>query len=98
VKGERLVVFAIPVPGGGNDTEELAALITRQVEQRLGKPFKPSNVHIVTQLPKTRSSKVMRRIIKRIYADLPLGDLSALDNPTALDEIRNVVGKPEIAP
>ncbi len=35
----------------------------------------------------------MRRVIKRIYCDLPLGDLSALDNPASLDEIRDVVEK-----
>jgi acetyl-CoA synthetase len=93
VKGERLVVFVIPVPGWGNDQAELAASITSRVEQRLGKPFKPSAVHVVTQLPRTRSSKVMRRIIKRIYCNLPLGDLSALDNPASLDEIQSVIDK-----
>ena len=93
VKGERLVVFVVPVPGWGNDQEGLAASITSRVEQRLGKPFKPSNVHVVTQLPKTRSSKVMRRVIKRICCELPLGDLSALDNPASLDEIQTVINK-----
>jgi acetyl-CoA synthetase len=42
----------------------------------------------VAQLPKTRSSKIMRRVIRSVYCGLPAGDLSSLDNPAALDEIR----------
>jgi acetyl-CoA synthetase len=56
----------------------------------MGKPFKPAAVHFVSQLPKTRSSKVMRRLIRNIYSGLPLGDISSLDNPSALDGIQQI--------
>lgn len=88
VKGQKLVVFVIPSPQWDGDGARLAEAVGRQVEQRLGKPFRPANVHIVRQFPKTRSSKVMRRLIRAAYTEQPLGDLSALDNPSALDEIR----------
>ncbi|MGC4250256.1 MAG: AMP-binding protein [Sphingobium sp.] len=92
-KGEKLVVFATTVPDWSGEEADLSAQVTKHLEQRLGKPFKPSNVYRVQQLPKTRSSKVMRRLVKRICANQPLGDLSALDNPDALDEIRRVLGQ-----
>lgn len=88
VKGQKLVVFVVPALGGGADA--LAASICAHVEARLGKPFRPSHVHVVEQLPKTKSSKIMRRLIRSTYIGLPLGDLSSLDNLAALDEIRRV--------
>jgi acetyl-CoA synthetase len=90
-KGEKLVIFLIPTPGWDGNRTMLERQVTAHVEQRMGKPFKPSRVHIIAQLPKTRSSKVMRRLIKRICSDQPLGDLSALDNPQALDAVRAAI-------
>ena len=89
-KGEKLVVFIVVKPGWNGDLQTQSDLICRHVEQRMGKPFRPSAVHFVAMLPKTRSSKVMRRVIRKVYTDEPLGDLSALDNPASLDEIRAV--------
>lgn len=91
VKGEKLLIFTIASPA--TDHADLARMITDHVGTRLGKPFRPSRVYQVSMLPKTRSSKVMRRLIKRICNDQPLGDLSALDNPAALDEIRRVLNE-----
>ena len=84
-KGQKLVVFVVPKPGV---TDDLPALVTGHVEKRLGKPFRPGKVHVVGQLPKTRSSKIMRRVIRSVYCGQPPGDLSSLDNPAALDEVR----------
>ncbi|MGE0314274.1 MAG: AMP-binding protein [Lautropia sp.] len=90
VKGQRLVVFVV---GEGKPSSDAAVdddMVMHHLERRLGRPFRPSRVHWVTQLPKTRSAKIMRRLIRSVYGDLPLGDLSALDNPPALEEIRRV--------
>jgi acetyl-CoA synthetase len=62
-------------------------MISQHAEKRLGKSFRPGRVHIVQQLPKTRTSKVMRRVIRGVYCGTPTGDLSSLDNPSALEEI-----------
>jgi len=67
---------------------QVAQQVSQHVDKRLGRPFRPSAVHVVSQLPKTRSSKIMRRVIRSVYCSLPAGDLSSLDNPAALDEIR----------
>ncbi len=65
-----------------------AARHARTSTSGMGRPFRPRRVHVVAQLPKTRSSKIMRRVIRSVYSNLPPGDLSSLDNPAALDEIR----------
>jgi acetyl-CoA synthetase len=87
-KGQRLVVFVVRAPGAQGAEGDLARQVTSLVEDQLGRPFRPAAVHCVAQLPKTRSSKVMRRVIRSVYCDTPAGDLSSLDNPAALDEIR----------
>jgi acetyl-CoA synthetase len=92
-KGQKLVVFVVPAPIAAAAAEELALRVTNLVDRRLGRPFRPSAVHVVAQLPKTRSSKIMRRLIRSVYCDLPAGDLSSLDNPAALDGIRALVRK-----
>lgn len=84
-KGQKLVIFV--VTSGCPDPIALGARVTRHVENRMGRPFRPSAVHLVRQLPKTRSSKIMRRVLRSAYCGLPPGDLSALDNPAALDDI-----------
>jgi acetyl-CoA synthetase len=86
-KGQKLVVFLVPSPGCAAD-DALLAEVAQRVADRLGRPFRPSAVHAVTQLPKTRSSKIMRRVIRSVYTGAPPGDLSSLDNPSALDQIR----------
>nr|WP_322060068.1 AMP-binding protein [Paraburkholderia sp. J63] len=87
-KGQKLVVFVVPKPGSTSEIAVLEAAVSAHVDKRLGRPFRPGRVHVVEQLPKTRSSKIMRRVIRSVYCGLPPGDLSSLDNPAALDEVR----------
>ncbi len=63
---------------------ELKALVSRD----MGKPLAPSKIHFVAALPKTRNAKVMRRVIRSAYLGEAPGDLSALENPLSIDEIR----------
>lgn len=83
VKGEAIVLFVVPRPGKRPSPEE----ISRFVADELGKPYQPGVVHVVEDLPKTRSQKILRRLIKEKYLGLPLGDTSSLMNPEALDAL-----------
>lgn len=84
-KGQKLVLFVVAADPAAPQLEtELGA----RIEERLGKPFRPDRVHVVAQLPKTRNAKVMRRVVRRVYLGEPPGDISALENPAALDAIR----------
>jgi len=87
-KGQRLVVFVIKAAHVDLTSDEIAYRVSDHIERDLGRPFRPSAVHVVNQFPKTRSSKVMRRVIRNVYSGVSPGDLSSLDNPAALEEIR----------
>ena len=87
-KGQKLVVFVVPKSDATASAADLQAAVSGHVDKRLGRPFRPGRVHVVGQLPKTRSSKIMRRVIRSVYCGQPPGDLSSLDNPDALDEVR----------
>ena len=88
VKGQKLVVFVILTAGAPESRVELEQMVARHMDTRLGRPFRPSAIHVVEQLPKTRSSKIMRRVIRSVYCGRSPGDLSSLDNPAAIDMIR----------
>ncbi len=53
----------------------------------MGKPLAPSEIHFVSSLPKTRNAKVMRRVIRSAYLGEDPGDLSALEDPGAVEAI-----------
>ena len=89
-KGHRLVVFVVPdeMSTEAQTDDDLCEQIKRIVARKVGREFAPSEVHVVGELPKTRSGKVMRRLIKRAYERQPLGDIASLENPGALCAIR----------
>ena len=87
VKGSELVLFAVTRPGVvGSDA--LRRELHEMVVAEMGKPLAPKAILFVSDLPKTRNAKVMRRVIRSAYLGLELGDTSSLVNPQAVDEIR----------
>jgi acetyl-CoA synthetase len=70
-----------------NHQSSLASELRELVARDMGKPLAPSKIHFVSALPKTRNAKVMRRVIRAAYLGEDPGDLSALENPQAVDEI-----------
>ncbi|MFD1018333.1 AMP-binding protein [Thalassobacillus hwangdonensis] len=93
VKGEEAVAFVVLNPKF-EASDELMASIKQHLTDMLGKALAPSKVYSVSDLPKTRNAKVMRRAIKSGYLNKESGDLSALENPHAVEEIRSL-GKQE---
>ena len=92
VKGEQIWCFVVTTPGAEPD-EALAAELTMVVADHLGKSFRPSRVLFVEELPKTRSAKIVRRALRAAAAGEDPGDLSSLENPAALDDVRAAVAK-----
>jgi acyl-coenzyme A synthetase/AMP-(fatty) acid ligase len=78
---------AAPRPDPPDSTEMIEALRT-QVASTIGKIARPSAIYLVSELPKTRSGKIMRRLLRDVAEGRPLGDTSTLLDPTAFDEIR----------
>ena len=86
LKGEALVCFVV-LRTGQEPSQELAERLKDRVAEALGKPLRPKTVNFVGDLPKTRNAKILRRVVKAVYLGLEPGDLSALENPAALDAI-----------
>jgi acetyl-CoA synthetase len=89
LKGEAIVCFCVLKPGH-NPSAELGTSLNSSVGRELGKPLTPRETRFVHDLPKTRNSKIMRRVIRAAYLGLELGDLSSLENPAAVEEIRSL--------
>jgi acetyl-CoA synthetase len=88
-KGETVWAFWVPRPGVD---EDVSAELRELVATQLGKPFAPSLVRRVAQLPKTRSQKIMRRAVRAAALGTAQADLSGAENPDAVNDIRAAVG------
>ncbi len=90
MRGEALICYCVLKPGN-EASAPLAADLQDQVARALGKPLRPEAIKFVADLPKTRNAKVMRRIIRATHLGQDVGDLSALENPASIEEIRKAV-------
>ena len=87
VKGEAIVCFAVLGPGL-EPSAELASELTAAVVEEVGKLGRPQEIFFVPDLPKTRSAKIVRRLVKACYLGVEeLGDLSSIQNPESLATI-----------
>ncbi|MEO6052001.1 MAG: AMP-binding protein [Pyrinomonadaceae bacterium] len=86
MKGTAMVAFCV-LSGSAGKMPALQLDLKELVAHDMGKPLMPSKIHFVSSLPKTRNAKVMRRVIRAAYLGEDPGDLSALEDPAAFDEI-----------
>ena len=86
VKGEAAVCFCV-LRRADEASETLRTELSDRVAQQMGKALKPEKVLFVRDLPKTRSAKIMRRVIRATYLGREPGDLSSLENPDAVKAI-----------
>jgi acetyl-CoA synthetase len=87
VKGEAIVCFVTLRPGGA-PSDALRAELEARVAAELGRALRPERVLFVADLPRTRSGKIMRRVIRAAHLGADAGDLSSLENPAAVAAIR----------
>jgi len=90
IKGEDIVSFVVLKPGF-NPSENLREELKGQVVKVMGKTLKPRDIKFVTDLPKTRSAKILRRIIKATFLGKDVSDISSVENPNAVEEIKNAI-------
>lgn len=87
IKLNELVVFCVLTPGT-EPSEDLREELKQSVAIAMGKPLTPKAVLFVSDLPKTRNAKVMRRMIRAAYLGEDPGDTASLVNPEAVEEIK----------
>ncbi len=94
IKGQVPIVFATLKAAVDADTRaDAARALQQRVVEQLGAIARPARVYLVTALPKTRSGKLLRRSIQATAESRDAGDLSTLDDPNALEEIRCAIAR-----
>ncbi|MGH3578501.1 MAG: AMP-binding protein, partial [Mycobacterium sp.] len=96
IRGRMVEVYASLKPGH-EPGPDMQAKVTKAVETQIGKIARPKNVWIVPDMPKTRSGKIMRRVIASISNFADVGDVTTLANPEVVDGIRHQVQRAKVA-
>jgi len=102
VKGRVPVVYVSLKPGF-SPNKAVQEKVTITIETMIGKIARPKNIHVVPDMPKTRSGKIMRRVLAAIENRMDTGDITTLANPDIVEQIRVLVqgqdaGKPQEGP
>ena len=87
VKGEGIVLF-VTLKEGISASSGLRKELVRHLRQVIGPVASPDEVHFVDSLPKTRSGKIMRRVLKAVASGQSLGDLTTLENEASVEEVK----------
>ena len=91
IKGEVIIVFAVLKDGVTTDETILEKNLFNKIRTDIGPIATPKQIYFVSKLPKTRSGKIMRRLLKSIASGEKIGDTSTLDDPSAVAEIQKIV-------
>jgi acetyl-CoA synthetase len=87
VKGEVPVAFVV-LRSGFTPSDELRAELIKQIRTAIGPIATPDAIIIVNKLPKTRSGKIMRRLLKAVLSGAPLGDTSTIEDEGSIEDIK----------
>jgi acetyl-CoA synthetase len=93
----RVVEVYVSLKPGNEPSKELEAKVSSAIDTEIGKIARPKNVWIVPDMPKTRSGKIMRRVIASISNFADVGDVTTLANPEIVDSIRQHVQTAKVA-
>lgn len=89
IKGQGIYAYVVVDSNQSTDSEDMRASVIESVSEGIGKIAKPDKIQIVTGLPKTRSGKIMRRILRKIAEGekTSFGDTSTLLDPAVVEDI-----------
>ena len=93
----RAVEMYVSLKPGLAPSKEMEEKVAKAIETEIGKVARPKNVWIVADMPKTRSGKIMRRVIAGISNFADVGDISTLANPEIVEDIRHHVQTEKVA-
>jgi len=93
----RMVEMYVSLKPGFEAGPEMEAKVTKAIETEIGKIARPKNVWIVPDMPKTRSGKIMRRVIASVSNFADVGDVTTLANAEVVDGIRQYVQRAKVA-
>jgi acetyl-CoA synthetase len=85
--GQAIVAF-VSLKGGDEGSPEMMSELREHVAKRIGKIARPANLLFTPELPKTRSGKIMRRLLRDVAENRALGDTTTLADPAVVEEIK----------
>ena len=88
IKGEVIIAFVVLREGTSTDTKTLTKEIKTEIRNGVGPIATPEQIYFVSTLPKTRSGKIMRRLLKAIASGDKIGDISTLEDGAAVNEVQ----------
>ena len=88
ITGQAIVAF-VSLKGGEEGSTEMMGELRQHVATKIGKIARPANIVFTPELPKTRSGKIMRRLLKDVCEHRTLGDTTTLADPTVVEEIKD---------
>jgi acetyl-CoA synthetase len=86
VTGQAIVAY-VTLKGGEEGSVDMLNTLRDHVGKKIGPIAKPANIVFTPELPKTRSGKIMRRLLRDVANNRQLGDTTTLADPTVVDEI-----------
>ncbi|MCL4542218.1 MAG: acetate--CoA ligase [Deltaproteobacteria bacterium] len=90
-KGRAPAVYITLKPGFEGKEQEVTQKVISTIEKEIGKIARPKYVYVVPDMPKTRSGKIMRRVLSAIPNKLDIGDITTLANPEVVEKIKLLV-------
>jgi len=91
IKGQAPIAFVVSKIK--KSEKQIVKEVIVQLRKEIGPIATPKQVYLVKDLPKTRSGKIMRRILRKLFTGEPLGDLSTLANPESVTELKKIIKK-----
>jgi acyl-coenzyme A synthetase/AMP-(fatty) acid ligase len=91
VRGEVLAVFVTPRKDVSFEPQRLAEEVRELVRKEVGPVAVIGSVYVVDRLPRTRTGKIMRRVLRAVLTGSQLGDLSTLEDEASVEEVRAAV-------
>ena len=85
--GQAIVAF-VSLKGGDEGSVEMLEELREHVAKKIGKIARPANIIFTPELPKTRSGKIMRRLLRDVSENQALGDTTTLADPTVVEELK----------
>ncbi len=93
IKGEVIIAFVVLKQGVTKSLVDLQKELSDKIRNDIGAIATPKQIYFVSKLPKTRSGKIMRRLLKAIANNEKIGDVSTLEDSTAVTEVQSVFDK-----
>lgn len=92
VKGEGIVAF-VTLKNGFSASQQLREELKQHVRKAIGPIATPDEIHFVSLLPKTRSGKIMRRVVKAVASGAEIGDVTTLEDGASIEEVKKAIAE-----